>query len=191
MSEPAQSSAYQAFLESARAELGRHGEYLRGLDLTPNQVQVDVDGLMYTSAKWPTGLGLAIWSRLVNMFGSSATQALAGGDVMQALARSADWHGVEPLFRDCLVNMKCAPLRGQTLDDASGPVAPRNDPKTTGVFDKHFAGEYVHLLKVFQLGTSHNLMGPTLGSLSMSGSPTKTTTQTDPAKESPSRMSAS
>ncbi len=50
--------------------------------------------------------------------------------------------------------------------------------------DSHFAGELPHLVSVLQFVCKHNFMGFTIGSLSMSGSPTNPQPETETGESS-------
>ena len=123
-------------------------------DLKRSTVQVEIDGLMYTSTKLPASIGLEIWPRLIALFGAALTRAMATGEGIDflGLASRAMDDGLMPLVRDLLQRMQCNKLRstgkgGRVVKD----------------FDEHFAGEYGHLLRVCLLAVAHNLRGPTYG----------------------------
>ena len=88
----------------------------------------------------------------------------AGADVaylVETVAERADRVGLDALAMSLLAEVQCNKLR---------PIGDGYVAKDRQVFDAHFAGEYIHLLKVLIFAIRHNFAGPTLGSLSMSGS---------------------
>lgn len=138
-----------------------YAQELKGVDFKPGTVQHAIDGLMYTSTKLPCSVGIELWPRLVALFGAAMTKAVATGDVEDAgdgmllgLADRAMRDGLLPVVRDLLARMKCGQLR---TTSKPGDVLP--------AFDEHFAGEYIHLVKVCAFAVAHNLRGPTLGAL--------------------------
>lgn len=139
-------------------------------DMKPGVVQVEIDGLVYTSQKLPASVGLALWPRLVSLLGRGVTEALATGDVdnvdwLSTLIRISDramQDGLGPIVAGLLARMQCNKRRGFT---DGGPIGPGDG----SAFDEHFAGEYLHLLKVCVLAVAHNLRGPTYGRHSSSG----------------------
>lgn len=152
--------ALAAKLEAIAAEAKALEAKLSAVDFRPNVVQVEIDGLVYTSEKLPTTVGLEVWPRLISMVGSSVTRSVARGDfgelgraiVLGVMERAAS-EGVVSLVRDLLRNMSCDALR----------IVPSKGGKVLDHFDAHFAGEYGHLLKVLAIPVMHNLAGPTLG----------------------------
>jgi hypothetical protein len=151
-------------LESVLAKLGGSwGEFvgkLRALDCKPMAVHLEIDSLVYTSAKWPASIGLDLWPRLTALLGPGLEAALVRGDslgelgigVIVQVARAAVRDGLLPLVRDVLGSMSCNQLR---TTGKGGEVMP--------AFDRHFAGEYEHLARVALFALVHNLRGPTYG----------------------------
>ncbi len=150
-----------SMLDGLKGQAVAFADVIDKLDCKPRTVQLEIDGLMYTSTKLPADLGLEIWPRCVVMFGAGLARALSTGDLASvgiqgivAFASQASADGLMPLFRDLLARMKCGQLHttkqpGKVLDD----------------FAEHFAGEYPHLIKVVAFAMAHNLKGPTLGGL--------------------------
>lgn len=147
-------------LKLLSADVLAYAAKLKAVDCKPRVVQLEIDGLMYTSAKLPASIGLELWPRLVALLGSALTRSLATGDVdgidvSAVFIRVADRairDGLLPLVRDLLQRMQCNKLYttgapGKVVDD----------------IDEHFAGEYGHLLRVCAFALAHNLRGPTLG----------------------------
>lgn len=146
-------------LAELAASVKAFADQIRALDCKPRQIQFEIDGLMYTSTKLPTSVGLELWPRLTALLGAAITRAVATGDVSDldagAVLRVADRamrDGLVPLARDLLTRMKCGKLY---TSGKPGDVL--------GDFEEHFAGEYGHLLKVCAFAVAHNLKGPTFG----------------------------
>ena len=159
-----------------------------------------IDGIIYTSTKLPTGKMLRLLSRTVKMLGEHGLQALIGlkakaladkvpNLVLQtqprlysAIVQMAYGVGEDPdLPRDLCAQLKASFLR--PVNDKGGSVQP--------AFDAHFAGEFPHLFAVLTFVLSHNLMGFTLGSLSMSGILGSEKTSTTDPSSSPNPPEAS
>jgi hypothetical protein len=134
--------------------------HLKTLDLKQKQVQVEIDGLVYTSAKFPASVGLNVLPRMGALLGPALAKVLSTGEggedvtgeALLAFADKAMTDGLSPLVRDLLSRMLCNQLA--TSQDG-GPVL--------SDFDEHFSGEYLHLLKVLFFATMHNFMAPTRG----------------------------
>jgi hypothetical protein len=156
----ASTGALASALEGVEAAALALAAKLGAVDFKPNVVQVEIDGLTYTSQKFAATVGLEVWPRLLAMVGSSVTRTVARGDfgslgraiVLGVMERAAS-EGIVSLVRDLVKNVSCDRLR----------VVPPKAGKVLDVFDEHFAGEYGHLLKVLALAIMHNLAGPTLG----------------------------
>lgn len=141
------------------AELLSFAEKLKNQDCKPRVLQMEIDGLMYTSSKLPASIGLELWPRVMALFGSAVTKAVATGDtedvgaqaLLSVLDRAMD-DGLLPLVRDLMQRVQC-----NKLYTTQQPGAVLSD------FDEHFAGEYIHMLKVAAFAVMHNLKGPTLG----------------------------
>lgn len=135
------------------------GESLKALDCKPGVVQLEIDGLVYTSTKLPTSLGLELWPRVTALLGAALTRSLVTSDAagidpggLVRVAERAMRDGLVPLVRDLLRKTQCGKLRSTGKD---GDVL--------SDFDEHFAGDYGHLLKVCVFVLTHNLRGPTYG----------------------------
>jgi len=142
-------------LTSAIQEFGKH---LKELDCKPRVAQLEIDGLMYTSSKLPATVGLDVWPRVLAMFGPPVVRAMALGDdemdlsALMGIAERASQSGVTLLIRDLLQRMDCGCL-----------YTSKKPGKVLSDFDEHFAGEYMHLLKVVAFSIAHNLRGPMYG----------------------------
>lgn len=147
----------------ARALLAFAAE-LKAVDLKTSTVQHRIDGVMYTSTKFPARVGLELMPRVTALVGSGLLRLVAAGDMqtlpidrlaaaLVAVADRALRDGLVPLVLDLLRHTQCGAFR----DGGQGPITPDK-------FDTHFAGEYMHLLKVCALALAHNFRGPTFGS---------------------------
>lgn len=136
---------------------------IKKTDLRANVVQLEIDGVMYTSTKLPARVGLELLPRVTGLLGAgllrlvvtAEVEELGADRIMAALvmvSERAMRDGLVPLVLDLLRNTACGKLRGSGED---GPVGP--------AFDDHFAGEYGHLLAVCAFVLAHNFKGPTLG----------------------------
>lgn len=140
------------------------------LDLRANTVQCEIDGLVYTSTKWPARVGLEIAPRVAALVGAGVMRLVMSGargddidldQVMGAIVQLSDRairDGLVPLVLSTLANTQCNRLRGEMTGDGQPKAGPVADS-----FDSHFAGEYGHLLAVCLFVLVHNLRGPTLG----------------------------
>jgi hypothetical protein len=137
---------------------------LRAVDLKPSTVQHKLDGVMYTSTKLPARVGLELLPRITTLLGAGMLRLVATGEgeglsidrLAAALVATADRalrDGLVPLVLELLANTQCGALR----DGGEGKFTPDR-------FDSHFAGDYLHLLKVCALVLAHNFRGPTFGS---------------------------
>lgn len=135
---------------------------IRDLDCKPHTIQFEIDGLTYTRTKLPCGDGLDLLPRVVALLGNGLASMLTTGsddlsdlgiDVLVAVAERAMRDGLEPVCRTLLARTKCDKLRPDGAK--GGDVLP--------VFDAHFSGEYVHLLKVCIFALAHEYRGFTLG----------------------------
>ena len=142
------------------AELLGFAEQLKHVDCKPRLLQLEIDGLMYTSSKLPASTGVQIWPQLISVFGEGITTSIATASTDETFAASAlvsimkniADEGVLPLIRDLLQRVQCNKLY---TTQQPGPVV--------SDFDEHFAGEYMHMIKVAGFALVHNLKGPTLG----------------------------
>lgn len=136
---------------------------LSAIDMRPNVLQHRVDGVMYTSAKLPARVGLELGPRVISLLGPGLARLLAAADsdeipvdklaaALVIVAERAMRDGLVPLALDLLARTQCAAFRG----GGDGPI-------TADRFDDHFAGEYLHLIKVCALVLAHNFRGPTVG----------------------------
>lgn len=138
---------------------------LRALDCKPATVQHTIDGLVYTSTKLPFSVGVELFTRLTALIGNGIMRALATGQgladvdlgeiaaALVGVSERAMKDGLMPTIRDLLARMQC----GSRVP--GGPVV----GPLAGKLDDHFAGEYVHALKVCVFSMAHNFRGPTLG----------------------------
>lgn len=151
-----------------------------------NVVTEEIDGISYTSTKFPMTPSLALLGRVVRILGEAGLQAVAvsngrntnwarvlsGGDprLFAAVSKLAEGLEVDPsLPKDLCTRLKASHIR--PAGEEGGSVAKH--------FDAHFAGELVHLFKVLAFVLGHNFMGFTLGSLSLNGSHTPEPTTED------------
>jgi hypothetical protein len=152
-----------AGLDAWRRRVSSALDYAReihALDLTPHTVQHRIDGLMYTSTKIPAQRGLDLLPRVGAILGPALSRALAVGvsveltpALITVLSDRAANGGLIPIVRDLLFAVKCDRLAGEI--GRAGDVLP--------VMDEHFAGEYLHLLKVCIFSLAHNFRGFSLG----------------------------
>lgn len=137
---------------------------MRSIDLKPSTIQHKIDGIMYTSTKFPARTGLELMPRVTTLVGAGLLRLVATGEgesmpidrlafALVAIADRALRDGLVPLVLDLLAHVQCGAFR----DGGDGKITPDK-------FDSHFAGEYVHLLKVCALALAHNFRGPTFGS---------------------------
>jgi hypothetical protein len=135
------------------------------LPLRDSQLQHSIDGLVYTSTKLPCSKGLEVLTSLTALLGRGLTKQVATGDMsginlatLTSLAEAAMRVGVVDVIRQLLSQTSVGTLRsGGQPGSAGGNVSVH--------LDTHFAGEYMHLLKVCVLAVAHNFRGPTLGVL--------------------------
>ncbi len=155
--EPTPAEVYARAIMAFAAEL-------RAVDLKPSTIQYRIDGVTYTSTKFPARVGLELMPRVTALVSSGLLRLVAVGDLdtlpidrlvasLVAIADRALRDGLVPLVLDLLARVQCGAFRG----GGQGPITPDK-------FDEHFAGEYVHLLKVCALALAHNFRGPTFGS---------------------------
>src|SRR5690349_12446041 len=137
MSEPTQAEIYAKALLAFAAEM-------RALDLKPSTIQHKIDGVMYTSTKFPARVGLELMPRVTTLVGAGLLKLIATGDgedvaidrlavAMVSIADRAMRDGLVPLVLDLLAHMQCGAFR----DGGDGKITPDK-------FDTHFAGEYMH-----------------------------------------------
>lgn len=136
---------------------------MRAIDLKPSTIQYKIDGICYTSTKFPARTGLELMPRVTTLVGAGLLRLVATGEAesmpidrlahaLVAIADRALRDGLVPLVLDLLGSTQCGAFR----DGGEGKITPDK-------FDTHFAGEYVHLLKVCALALAHNFRGPTFG----------------------------
>lgn len=132
------------------------------INLRDSQIIVTVDGLTYTTTKLPCSKGVEIWTHLSALLGpvfpAIVTGKFAGLDprVVGKVSEQALRLGIVPVLKDLLRSTVVDFLRsGGVMSEKGGNVSMH--------FDTHFAGEYVHLIKVCMLAVAHNLRGPSLG----------------------------
>lgn len=135
-----------------------------------------IDGIAYTSSKFPAMEGLRLMARTVAILGQTGLHAAvlafsnkAKPSFMFALAEQVAVRLLEDpdLPRALLSQTKASALRPT---GAGGPVAPS--------FDAHFSGEYIHLYSVIAFVLGHNFAGFTLGAPLPTGAPTSPPTPT-------------
>lgn len=149
--EPAPSPALAGFLA--------HVQRLKATPLKDKRVTMAIDGLRYASTKLPALTGLDLWARALAMFGADMLRALVTGsienvstdEIVRAAIR-ANQLGLGELVRELLASVEVNELDGIK---SAGNVS--------DAIDSHFAGEYMHLLKVCQFVLAHNLLGPCRG----------------------------
>ncbi len=149
-----------------------------------NVMSENIDGIVYTSSKIPTGPALRLFGRVAVVLGESGLRLIAthtmmlrslfSGDprMFAAIVQIMEGLNADPTLPiDLLIasGVKCNALR-------PGNKAGDLDAKS---FDLHFMGELPHLLAVLQFVLAHNFAGFSLGSLLTSGSHTNDTTSTD------------
>lgn len=155
--EPSAATVYAQALLAFAAEL-------RAVDLKASTIQHKIDGVCYTSSKFPARTGLELLPRVTTLVGAGLLRLVATGEAetmpidrlafaLVAIADRAMRDGLVPLVLDLLGSTQCGAFR----DGGQGKITPDK-------FDTHFAGEYVHLLKVCALALAHNFRGPTFGS---------------------------
>lgn len=137
---------------------------MRSIDLKPSTIQHKIDGVVYTSTKFSARTGLELLPRVTTLVGAGLLRLIATGEAeglpidrlalaLVAIADRALRDGLVPLVLDLLGSTQCGAFRG----GGDGKITPDK-------FDEHFAGEYLHLLKVCALALAHNFRGPTFGS---------------------------
>lgn len=156
-------------------------------ELQPNTAQAEIDGITYTSTKWPCMRALELFGRATIMAGERGLAAFVaseldsfeqlapllvvkaqGVQVFGAMVQAS--YGLKDDPR--LLLELCSGLRADKLHNPGGMLLPSvvdlSDPK---VWDQHFTGELPHLVRVLRFVLRHNLLGFTLGLPSQSGSP--------------------
>lgn len=131
-------------------------------DVKPKMVQHTIDGICYTSVKLPAMLGLEVWTKLAAIVGDAVVKAVASGsladmdaaELLALVARAASKEGLGPVLLDLFSHTKVGAIAGNPKEQ--GALTPET-------FDKHFAGEYLHMLKAVAFVIRHNLAGPTFG----------------------------
>lgn len=132
---------------------------LAPFDFKPRSVQRDIDGIVYTSDKFSAYVGFELGPRLGVLLGSAfrgmATGTGDGLDVasLTAICDRAMRDGLAPTVDALLSHVKCNKLKH--IAGQQGDLRP--------YIGEHFAGEYVHLLKVCAFVIAHNFRGPSLG----------------------------
>lgn len=161
----------------------------------PPSVTEYIDGIPYTSAKFPASRALRLLARTVQILGEHGLQALVAAKAA-AVAENAPRLVLQtqPRLYGAMVQVAygvaqdpelprelCANLKvGESNRSKPGAVA--------DVFDTHFSGELYHLFQVLSFVLAHNFMGFTLGEPSIPGSPgpAETNTGEKSSSESPS-----
>lgn len=139
---------------------------LASADFKPAIVDKAIDGINYRSQKWPASLGLELWPKTVTLFGPALKPIVTGetsDDIWLATLVRVSERASAPGFADYVKAILSRTAASEVRTIGAGAVIDG--------FDEHFAGEYMHLLKVCLFVLSHNLRGPTFGASSMSGAP--------------------
>ncbi len=140
-------------------------------------VTEEIDGIAYTSTKFPTMQSLKLMFRTVKVLGENGLKIVVrqslkrfdvdlaalikDGDSFPAAIHLAHLLDQDPnLPKDLCEQLKCANLR----PTGAGSVGKN--------FDSHFKGELWHLAKVVGFVLSHNFRGFSLGFHFPAGSPT-------------------
>lgn len=136
-------------------------ESLKSVDLKPRTVAHKIDGRVYTSTKFPTMIGLELGPRAGALFGAAFAKDWATGETsgwsastLVRVSEKAAQVGLWDFAVALLSAVKCNALQG--IEGNAGAL-------TAEAINEHFAGEYLHLLKVCSFVFSHNFRGPTLG----------------------------
>jgi hypothetical protein len=132
---------------------------VRALDLSQPQVALDIDGLTYRSQKLGALKGMALFPRLVQVFGPlldsimlPESGQLDSGVIMRVASMAAEDNALPKICQDMLANVTVSEIKGV---GTAGAVAKH--------IDTHFAGDYIHLVKVLIFSAMHSFMGPTRG----------------------------
>lgn len=158
--------------------------------LAPYREQIvseTIDGIVYTSSKFPTLRGFGILGRLAVALGEQGLRMVATNVASLRKTFGVSVASKPQLFGAIVVIMqgmnedpKLIPdLLSQTKCNAIRPGG-RGGELTESAINTHFCGELPHLLDVLQFVIKHNLAGFTLGSLSTSGSHTNPETSSEP-----------
>lgn len=153
----------------------------------------EIDGIAYTSTKFPATAALGLLSRVVKAIGEHGLRALVAANrealapVLPRLAAQAKAQVYAAAVQIAyglgedleLPRALCAKLKASQLRPTvqGGPVGE--------AFDAHFAGELPHLVRVLAFVLLHNFAGFTLGSHLTAGSPGTPETDTDEPSSSP------
>lgn len=154
-----------------------------------------IDGLVYTSTKWPATEALTLLARTALVLGETGLQVAVSGKegelsfTDRLAAKAATREGVRGL-----IFMARALAEDENLphDLLRGLKVSRVDGGAAGVlgkaFDAHFGGEFLHMGRVVEFVLRHNFLGFTLGAPSSSGPPTSSETTEEPpsSTETPS-----
>lgn len=135
-------------------------QVLREKDLSDKVAQIEIDGVTYTSTKLLASRGLSLLPRLVNLFGPILDGILVGkGEnafdprvLLLVAARAAEDDSLPKLCKDLLADMSASEVAGL-----------KGGGKVVQHFDMHFAGDYVHLVKVVLFALMHSFKAPTRG----------------------------
>jgi hypothetical protein len=150
------------FLRAAR----EFAASLAALDCKPRTVQHTIDGVCYTSTKFAFTVGVELFPRITALVGNGVARALATGQGLDEIdigeiaaavvgvSERAMRDGLMPIVRDLLSRVQCGSL---------APGLPVVGALTPAALDEHFAGEYIHVLKVCVFALAHNYRGPTFG----------------------------
>jgi hypothetical protein len=138
-------------------------------------VTEEIDGIVYTSTKLPATKALSLHARVARVLGDEGLHALVvsglgARQVPPAVYLTAVQRILERLGDDvALPRDLCAELKANAL-------RPTGEGRVQPVFDRHFAGEMPHMFEVCLFILRHNILGFTLGSLSLGGSHTSAAT---------------
>ncbi len=140
-------------------ELASFLKALAAGDMKSHTTTMEIDGIVYTSSKIPARIGWELLPRIGTLLGAAMGPLLGEGEgidaaVILSVCQQAMTDGMMPVTLDLLQSMECNKLQG--IEDRHGRVADE--------FDQHFAGEYVHLVKVLIFAFRHNYLGFSRGS---------------------------
>lgn len=146
-----------ALVEAAEKQIKETNDFLERLlqcNLRERTIQLEIDGLIYTSTKLPASKALDLLPTAESIMRKVLfDQREISIEAFEAAFRSpiGTMQSLMPLMRDLLAQIQCSEVRG----GKPGFVMPK--------FDEHFSGEYRHLLRVCFFSMVHNFGGPTYG----------------------------
>jgi hypothetical protein len=130
-------------------------------DMKPRTVQHKIDGLVYTSRKFPASVGLELLPRVSALIGASLMRTAVTGEDSDEVGIEALLQVADRAMRDGLIATCRDLLSRMQVNELAG--AKGEGGEVLADFDEHFAGEYMHLAKVCIFALAHNFRGPTLG----------------------------